>query len=131
MLVERVEGFATEAEYMRAYGEINHFEEQLVNDGILLLKFWIHISKAEQLRRFKDRSGTSYKRWKITDEDWRNRKRWEDYTVAVNDMVERTARRSRRGRSLKAMTRTSHGSRCSGRSLRGSRPPEEVTHRVM
>jgi polyphosphate:AMP phosphotransferase len=91
VLVERVEGFATEAEYMRAYGEINHFEEQLVNDGILLLKFWIQISKAEQLRRFKDRSGTSYKRWKITDEDWRNRKRWEDYTVAVNDMVERTS----------------------------------------
>jgi len=91
VLVERVEGFATEAEYMRAYGEINHFEEQLVNDGILLLKFWIQISKAEQLRRFKDRSGTSYKRWKITNEDWRNRKRWEDYTVAVNDMVERTS----------------------------------------
>ncbi len=91
MLVERVEGFATEAEYMRGYGEINHFEEQLVNDGILLLKFWIQISKAEQLRRFKDRSGTSYKLWKITDDDWRNRKRWEDYTVAVNEMVERTS----------------------------------------
>src|SRR6185503_9015090 len=91
VLVERVEGFATPAEYMRAYGEINHFEEQLVNHGILLLKFWIQISKAEQLRRFKDRSGTSYKRWKITDDDWRNRKRWEDYTVAVNDMVERTS----------------------------------------
>jgi polyphosphate:AMP phosphotransferase len=91
VLVERVEGFATEAEYMRAYGEINHFEEQLVNHGILLLKFWIHISKAEQLRRFRDRSNTSYKRWKITEEDWRNRKKWEDYTVAVNDMVERTS----------------------------------------
>ncbi len=91
VLVERVEGFATEAEYMRAYGEINHFEEQLVTDGILLVKFWIHISKAEQLRRFRDRSRTSYKRWKITDEDWRNRKRWEDYTVAVNDMVARTS----------------------------------------
>jgi len=91
VLVERVEGFATEAEYMRGYGEINHFEEQLVSHGILLLKFWIHISKDEQLRRFKDRSGTSYKRWKITDEDWRNRKRWDDYIVAVNDMVERTS----------------------------------------
>jgi len=91
VLVERVEGFATEAEYMRAYGEINHFEEQLVNDGILLLKFWIHISKAEQLKRFKDRTRTAYKRWKITDEDWRNRKKWEDYTIAVNDMVERTS----------------------------------------
>ena len=91
VLVERVEGFATEAEYMRAYGEINHFEEQLVTHGILLLKFWIHISKAEQLRRFKDRTRTTYKRWKITDDDWRNRKRWEDYTIAVNDMVERTS----------------------------------------
>jgi AMP-polyphosphate phosphotransferase len=91
ILVERVEGFATEAEYMRAYGEINHFEEQLVSHGILLLKFWIHISKAEQLRRFKDRTRTSYKRWKITEDDWRNRKRWEDYTIAVNDMVERTS----------------------------------------
>ena len=91
VLVERVERFATEAEYMRGYGEINHFEEQLVNHGILLVKFWIHISKAEQLRRFKDRRGTSYKQWKITDDDWRNRKRWEDYTVAVNDMVERTS----------------------------------------
>ena len=91
VLVERVEGFATEAEYTRGYGEINHFEEQLVNHGILLLKFWIHISKLEQLRRFKDRSNTSYKRWKITDEDWRNRKRWEEYTIAVNDMVERTS----------------------------------------
>jgi polyphosphate kinase 2 (PPK2 family) len=91
VLVERVEGFATEAEYMRAYGEINHFEEQLVTDGILLVKFWIHISKAEQLKRFRDRSRTSYKRWKITEEDWRNRKRWDDYTVAVNDMVARTS----------------------------------------
>jgi polyphosphate:AMP phosphotransferase len=91
VLVERVEGFATDAEYTRGYGEINHFEEQLVNHGILLLKFWIHISKLEQFRRFKDRSNTSYKRWKITDEDWRNRKRWEDYTSAVNDMVERTS----------------------------------------
>jgi polyphosphate:AMP phosphotransferase len=91
VLVERVEGFATEAEYMRGYGEINHFEEQLVADGILLLKFWIHVSKAEQLKRFRDRSRTSYKRWKITEEDWRNRKRWDDYTVAVNDMVARTS----------------------------------------
>ena len=81
VLVERVERFAAEAEYMRGY----------VHHGILLVKFWIHISKAEQLRRFKDRSGTTYKQWKITDDDWRNRKRWEDYTVAVNDMVERTS----------------------------------------
>jgi polyphosphate kinase 2 (PPK2 family) len=76
---------------MRGYGEINHFEEQLVSNGILLIKFWIHISKAEQLRRFRDRSRTSYKRWKITDEDWRNRERWADYIIAVNDMVARTS----------------------------------------
>jgi polyphosphate:AMP phosphotransferase len=91
VLVERVEGFATDAEWMRAYGEINHFEEQLVSNGILLVKFWIHISKAEQLRRFRDRTRTSYKRWKITDEDWRNRERWADYTTAVDDMVARTS----------------------------------------
>jgi polyphosphate:AMP phosphotransferase len=91
VLVERVEGFATEAEYMRSYGEIAHFEEQLVDHGILLVKFWIHISKSEQLRRFRERSRTPYKRWKITEEDWRNRKRWADYTIAVNDMVARTS----------------------------------------
>jgi AMP-polyphosphate phosphotransferase len=93
VLVERVEGFATEAEYMRGYSEITHFEEQLVTHGILLVKFWIHISKDEQLRRFRERSRTSYKRWKITTEDWRNRKRWADYTDAVNDMVARTSTR--------------------------------------
>ena len=93
MLVERVEGFATHAEYMRAYGEINQFEEQLVAHGMLLVKFWIHVSKDEQLRRFRDRSRTSYKKWKISDEDWRNRGRWADYTMAVNEMVARTSTR--------------------------------------
>ena len=91
VLVERVERFATEAEYMRGYGEITHFEEQLVSHGILLLKFWIHISKDEQLRRFRDAAEPATSSWKITDEDWRNRKRWDDYTVAVNDMVARTS----------------------------------------
>jgi polyphosphate:AMP phosphotransferase len=91
VLVERVEGFATEAEYMRGYAEITHFEEQLVAHGILLVKFWIHVSKDEQLKRFRDRSRTSYKRWKITGEDWRNRQRWADYADAVNDMVARTS----------------------------------------
>jgi polyphosphate:AMP phosphotransferase len=93
VLVERVEGFAREDEYMRAYGEINQFEEQLVAHGILVVKFWLHVSKAEQLRRFRDRARTSYKKWKIGDEDWRNRARWADYTIAVNDMVARTSRR--------------------------------------
>ena len=93
VLVERVEGFATHAEYMRAYGEINQFEEQLAAHGTLVVKLWIHVSKDEQLRRFRDRSRTSYKKWKISDEDWRNRARWTDYTVAVNDMVARTSTR--------------------------------------
>jgi polyphosphate kinase 2 (PPK2 family) len=93
VLVERVEGFAREDEYMRAYGEINQFEEQLVAHGILVVKFWLHVSKEEQLRRFRDRTRTSYKKWKIGDEDWRNRARWTDYTVAVNDMVARTSTR--------------------------------------
>jgi polyphosphate:AMP phosphotransferase len=91
VLVERVEGLATEPEYMRAYGEITHFEEQVVAHGILLLKFWIHISKDEQLRRFRHRSRTRYKQWKITEEDWRNRKRWAEYTLAVSEMVARTS----------------------------------------
>jgi polyphosphate kinase 2 (PPK2 family) len=91
VLVERVEGFATEAEYMRAYGEITHFEEQLVTHGSLLVKFWIHVSKDEQLKRFRDRNRTHYKKWKITKEDWRNRARWMAYTIAVNDMVARTS----------------------------------------
>jgi polyphosphate:AMP phosphotransferase len=93
VLVERVEGFASEAEYTRAYGEIAHFEEQLVDHGILLVKFWVHISKDEQLRRFKSRSETTHKQWKIGKEDWRNRGRWADYILAVNDMVARTSTR--------------------------------------
>ena len=93
VLVERVEGFATEVEYRRAYAEIAHFEEQLVTDGILLVKFWIHITKDEQLRRFRDRRRTTHKRWKMTDEDWRNRARWADYTLAVDEMVARTSTR--------------------------------------
>jgi AMP-polyphosphate phosphotransferase len=93
VLVERVEGFATEDEYRRAYGEITHFEEQLVVHGILIVKFWIHITKDEQLRRFKDRRQTEHKRWKITADDWRNRGRWKDYMLAVDEMVARTSTR--------------------------------------
>jgi len=91
VLVERVEGFATEHEWRRAYSEISLFEEQLVADGILLVKFWMHITKDEQLRRFRERKRTEFKRWKITPEDWRNRGRWGDYTLAVNEMVARTS----------------------------------------
>ena len=93
VLVERVEGFATEREWSRAYSEINQFEDQLVEHGIVLLKFWLHVTPEEQLRRFKERQKIEWKRWKITDEDWRNRKQWPAYDVAVNEMIERTSTR--------------------------------------
>lgn len=91
VLVERIEGFASEKEWRRAYAEINRFEKQLVDHGIVLVKFWMHITSDEQLRRFKEREQTPYKRWKLTDEDWRNRERWADYELAAHDMVERTS----------------------------------------
>ncbi len=91
VLVERVEGFAQEHEWRRAYAEINDFESQLVDHGINLIKYWIHITKDEQLRRFKLRERTPHKRWKLTDEDWRNREKWEDYELAVHDMVQYTS----------------------------------------
>ncbi|MFC1867965.1 polyphosphate:AMP phosphotransferase [Thermodesulfobacteriota bacterium] len=91
VLVERVEGFCAEADWMRAYSEINDFEEQLVRNNILVVKFWIAISKEEQLRRFKEREKIGFKRFKITEEDWRNREKWDDYEKAVCDMVDRTS----------------------------------------
>jgi len=91
VLVERVEGFCSQADWMRAYSEINGFEEQLVSNGAILLKFWLHITKEEQLRRFKEREKTSFKRFKITEEDWRNRKKWGEYEAAVCDMVDRNS----------------------------------------
>jgi polyphosphate:AMP phosphotransferase len=91
VLVERVEGYCQEADWMRAYSEINDFEEQLVNNNTVLVKFWLQIGKAEQLKRFKLREKTSFKRFKITDEDWRNRKKWDAYVVAADDMIERTS----------------------------------------
>lgn len=93
VLVERVEGLASPAEHTRAYPEINEFEEQLVEHGILLVKFWLHISRDEQLRRFRERQRTPHKTWKITSEDWRNRRRWGDYAQAVDEMVARTSTR--------------------------------------
>ncbi len=90
VLVERVEGFADEAAWQRAYGEINNFEDQLIDHGMVVAKYWIHIDKDEQLRRFKARQATPHKCWKITDEDWRNREKWDDYEAAVDDMVART-----------------------------------------
>ncbi|MGB5398493.1 MAG: polyphosphate kinase, partial [Gammaproteobacteria bacterium] len=94
VLVERVEDFATEEEWKRAYAEINEFEEEMTDHGMLLLKFWVHISKDEQLKRFHAREQTPHKRWKLTDEDWRNREKWDDYEWAVNDMVEHTSTHS-------------------------------------
>ena len=91
VLVERVEGFATEDEWMRAYAEINRFEEQLTDHGCVVLKFWIHITREEQLARFKLREETPHKQHKITDEDWRNRDKWDDYELAVHDMVTHTS----------------------------------------
>jgi len=91
VLVERVESFCAEEDWMRAYSEINDFEEQLVEGGAIICKFWLQISADEQYKRFKLREKTSFKRFKITDEDWRNRKRWTEYEAAVADMVDRTS----------------------------------------
>ncbi len=88
--VERIEGFAKPYEWQRAYGEINDFEEQLAERGMVVLKFWLHISQEEQLARFQAREVTSFKKYKITEEDYRNRARWDDYTVAVNEMIAKT-----------------------------------------
>jgi polyphosphate:AMP phosphotransferase len=89
VLVERVEGFCSEADWLRAYAEINDFEHQLAAAGVVVVKFWLQISADEQLRRFKEREDTDFKRFKITDEDWRNRERWDDYVSAACDMVDR------------------------------------------
>jgi polyphosphate kinase 2 (PPK2 family) len=90
VLVERVEGFASEEEWQRAYGEINAFEEMHAQEGLVLVKLWMHISDAEQLRRFKRREANPLKRWKLTDEDWRNREKRGAYEEAVEAMLERT-----------------------------------------
>ncbi len=91
VLVERVEGFAPEFDWARAYSEINDFENQLVENGAIVVKFWLAISEEEQYKRFKEREKTSFKRFKITPEDWRNRKKWQAYETAVCDMVDRTS----------------------------------------
>jgi polyphosphate:AMP phosphotransferase len=91
VLVERIEGFARPDEWRRAYAEINDFEEQLSEAGNIIVKFWLAISADEQLRRFKDRQTTPYKQYKITEEDWRNRAKWDAYEAAACDMIERTS----------------------------------------
>lgn len=91
VMVERIEGFCTEEEWKRAYREINHFERQLVDFGTILFKFYIHIGKEKQLQRFEARRDTAYKAWKLTDEDWRNREKWDQYNEAVNEMLLKTS----------------------------------------
>ncbi|MTH97004.1 polyphosphate:AMP phosphotransferase [Roseibium sp. RKSG952] len=91
VLVERVEGFANHEDWLRAYNEINEFERELSNFGYIICKFWLAISEEEQLKRFKAREETIYKQHKITDEDWRNRLKWDQYSIAAGDMVDRTS----------------------------------------
>ncbi len=93
VLVERVEEFASPAQWQRAYEEINHFEEQLTESGSIVVKFWLAVTREEQLKRFKEREAVAFKNHKITPDDWRNRERWDDYELAVNDMVARTSTR--------------------------------------
>lgn len=91
VLVERVEGFATEKEWKRAYDEINEFERLLVDDGAIIIKLYLHISKDEQLFRFKRREADPYKHWKINDEDWRNRRKWDQHNEAAENAFEKTS----------------------------------------
>jgi polyphosphate kinase 2 (PPK2 family) len=91
VLVERLEGFARQEEWQRAYSEINEFEEQLAEGGVIVVKVWLAITADEQLRRFRDRQKTPFKQYKITDEDWRNRSKWDGYEAAACDMIERTS----------------------------------------
>jgi len=94
VLVERVEGFAREEEWKRGFREINSFERQLRDFGTIVAKFWVHISREEQLRRFEERKEIGYKAWKLTDEDWRNRDKWDAYEEAVEEMLVKTSTRS-------------------------------------
>ncbi len=91
VLVERIEGFCSAEDWQRAYREINEFERQLYDWGAVIVKFWLQISPEEQLRRFKEREETPAKQWKITDDDWRNRDKWPQYEIAVNDMFQHTS----------------------------------------
>ncbi len=90
VLVERVEGFATKEQWSRAYEEIVQFERTLAAEGMIMVKFWLHVSEDEQLRRFEDRAADPLRRWKLTDEDWRNREQRKAYKKAVGHMLERT-----------------------------------------
>ena len=90
VMVERLEGFCSENDWQRAYNEINEFEKELKDWGAVIIKFWVQIDKDTQLARFQERQNNPEKQWKITDEDWRNREKWDEYEVAVNEMLQKT-----------------------------------------
>jgi AMP-polyphosphate phosphotransferase len=102
VLVERVEGFATEEEWRRGYEEIVSFEKSLADEGSIIVKFWLHVSADEQLKRFEARAKDPLKSWKLTDEDWRNREKRPQYAEAVEEMLERTDRPCARWRVIPA-----------------------------
>src|SRR6478752_3903695 len=102
VLVERVEGFATEEQWQRAYGEIVDVEDTLAAEGTIIVKFWVHLSPQEQLRRFESRRDDPYRAWKLTDEDWRNREKRPEYEDAVEEMLQRTDRPHARWRIVPA-----------------------------
>ena len=91
VMVERIEGFCSENDWQRAYNEMNEFEKELTDWGAVVIKFWVQIDKDTQLARFTDRQNTPEKQWKITDEDWRNREKWDEYEGAINEMIEKTS----------------------------------------
>ena len=111
VLVERVEGLATREQWLRAYDEINSFERTLADEGMILIKLWLHVSDSEQLKRFERRAKDPLKAWKLTDEDWRNRERRPEYEQAVDDMIARTDQRTRRGTSSRRTRSATPGSR--------------------
>jgi polyphosphate kinase 2 (PPK2 family) len=90
-MVERLEGFCSENDWQRAYNEMNEFEKELVDAGTVVIKFWVQIDSDTQLARFTDRQNTPEKQWKITEEDWRNREKWDQYEAAVNEMLRKTS----------------------------------------
>ncbi len=89
-MVERLEGFCSENDWQRAYNEMNEFEKELTDSGVVVIKFWVQIDNKTQLERFTDRQNTPEKQWKITDEDWRNREKWDLYETAINEMLKKT-----------------------------------------
>ena len=91
VMVERLEGFCSENNWKRAYNEINEFEKELSDWGAVIIKFWVQIDNATQLARFTERQNTPEKQWKITDEDWRNRSKWDEYEKAIDEMLQKTS----------------------------------------